>query len=70
MESRLEEAGRAELFRRDFRFLRCCLARTSEMSCGEGELQRLERTIQMLLLELRDLLASSEAQSCVCMGRY
>ena len=70
MESRLEEKGRAELFRTDFRFLRGSLDRVSLMSCRERELQRLERSIQVLLLELGELLESGSSEDCACWGRH
>ncbi len=69
MESQLEEKGWAELFRADFRFLRGSLDRVSLMSCRERELQRLEGTIQSLLLELGELLESGSSESCACWGR-
>jgi hypothetical protein len=70
MEPRLEEMGRAEPFKRDFRFLRGCMARANATHCEEGELQSLERAIQMLLLELRDLLQLPSSEWRACMGRY
>ncbi len=70
LEPRLEETGRAELFKRDFRFLRGCMDHAGSVRCEEGELQRLERAIQVLLMELRDLLASTSSEHRECTGRY
>ncbi|MCF8086382.1 MAG: hypothetical protein K9J48_05765 [Desulfohalobiaceae bacterium] len=66
----MEETGRAELFKRDFHFLRSCMARTCSVNCEEGDLLRLERAIQMLLTEFRDLLASGSSEHRACTGRY
>ncbi|MEF8824170.1 MAG: hypothetical protein V5A74_08675 [Desulfohalobiaceae bacterium] len=68
MESRLEEAGRADPFKRDFRFLRGCMSRVGGMHFDEGELQRLERTIQALLMELKDLFECRVSED-FCAGR-
>ena len=56
MENRLEEFGQAGPFKRDFLFLRGGMARTASMNCGEKDMQRLERTIQLLFEEFREML--------------
>lgn len=68
MESRLEETGWADSFKRDFRFLRSCMSRVGGISFDEGELQRLERSIQALLLELKDLFERRPSED-FCQGR-
>jgi hypothetical protein len=69
LESRLEETGRAETFKRDFRFLRGCMSRVGGMRCEEGELQRLERSVQALLLELGELLGPGSPEDPVGLWR-
>ena len=56
MENRLEESGQADPFKRDFLFLRKCMARTAGINCGETDMQRLERASQLLLEEFREML--------------
>jgi hypothetical protein len=68
MESCLEETGWAEPFKRDFRFLRGCMARVGGMHFDEGELQRLEGSIQALLMELKDLFECRPSED-FCPGR-
>jgi len=63
MENRLEESGQAGPFKRDFLFLRGGLANTAVINCEEKDMQRLERSIQLLLEELRAMLGSGGSGS-------